>query len=101
MPRERGLQHDFIVLRGLGNMEQFYKPSGADIKLSEIHNWIVENYGGGNYALIINANDGEIVPKISVVLAKEVDSLDNLEMGNNQATKKMTGPTAMEPVEQK
>lgn len=40
---------------------------GAGLTLADIHNEFVKLYGGGIYAVIINANSGEYKEKISSV----------------------------------
>lgn len=54
------------------------KPKGGDLRLSEIHNYLVETYGGGVYAIIVNANSGETTDKISSVLAFDVCDIPEL-----------------------
>ena len=49
--------------------------NGAGLTLADIHNKILELYGGGNYAVIVNANSGELVDKISTVTAYDADDL--------------------------
>ncbi len=40
---------------------------GAGLTLADIRNRLIELYGGGIYAVIINANSGEYTEKISSV----------------------------------
>ena len=49
--------------------------NGAGLTLADIHNKILELYGGGIYAVIVNANSGELVDKISTVTAYDADDL--------------------------
>ena len=49
--------------------------NGTGLTLADIHNKILELYGGGIYAVIVNANSGELVDKISIVTAYDADDL--------------------------
>ena len=49
--------------------------NGAGLTLADIHNKRVEQYGGGVYAVIVNANSGELVDKISSATRYEADDL--------------------------
>ncbi len=49
--------------------------NGTGLTLADIHNKILELYGGGIYAVIVNANSGELVDKISTVTAYDADDL--------------------------
>lgn len=49
--------------------------NGAGLTLADIHNKLVNLYGGGVYAVIVNANSGELVDKISTVTAYAADDL--------------------------
>nr|DAG29463.1 MAG TPA: hypothetical protein [Caudoviricetes sp.] len=54
------------------------KIKGGDLKLSEIHNYLVNAYGGGVYACIVNANDSMLVDKVSDVLMFDVCDIPEL-----------------------
>lgn len=49
--------------------------NGAGLTLADIQNKIIELYGGGIYAVIVNANSGELVDKISTVTAYDAGDL--------------------------
>lgn len=49
--------------------------NGAGLTLADIHNKLVEQYGGGVYAVIVNANSDELVDKISSTTMYEADDL--------------------------
>lgn len=49
--------------------------NSAGLTLADIHNKLIEMYGGGVYAVIVNANSGELVDKISSATMYEADDL--------------------------
>ena len=58
----------------------------SGLTLADIHNKLVNLYGGGIYAVIVNANSGELVDKISTVTAYDACDLlcDDDEEGDDQ-----------------
>lgn len=47
----------------------------SGLTLADIHNKLVNLYGGGIYAVIVNANSGELLDKISTVTAYDACDL--------------------------
>ena len=58
----------------------------SGLTLADIHNKLVNLYGGGIYAVIVNANSGELVDKISTVTAYDACDLlcDDDEEGDEE-----------------
>ena len=51
-------------------------PKGGDLSLSDIHNELVNGYGGGVYALVLNCNSGELTDKINRVEVYDISDLE-------------------------
>lgn len=54
---------------------QFESPKGGNLTIADIHNFLAETFGGGIYLVVVNANDGELVDKIT-----SVDAYDACDM---------------------
>lgn len=59
-------------------LHYFRTPKGGNITFVDIHNFLVEKFGGGVYLVVVNANDGELLDKISVVDAYDADDIVDL-----------------------
>lgn len=57
-------------------MQSFRSPKGGNLTFADLHNYLVRTFGGGVYLAIINANDGELVDKISVVDAYDASDME-------------------------
>ncbi len=55
---------------------QFSSPKGGNLTIADIHNFLAETFGGGVYLVVVNANDGELVDKISVVDAYDASDME-------------------------
>lgn len=55
---------------------QFKSPKGGNITIADIHNHLVNTFGGGVYLVVVNANDGELVDKISAVDAYDASDME-------------------------
>lgn len=58
-------------------VQVFRKPKGGNITFADIHNYLVEKFGGGVYLAVINANSGERVDKISAIDAYDVSDMEH------------------------
>lgn len=60
-----------------GTMVQtFRSPKGGNLTFADLHNYLVRTFGGGVYLAVVNANDGELVDKISVVDAYDASDME-------------------------
>ena len=57
-------------------MQSFRSPKGGNLTFADLHNYLVHTFGGGVYLAVINANDGELVDKISVVDAYDAGDME-------------------------
>lgn len=57
-------------------MQSFRSPKGGNLTIADIHNFLAKTFGGGVYLVVVNANDGELVDKISVVDAYDVSDME-------------------------
>ena len=55
---------------------RFKSPKGGDLTFADLHNHLVRTLGGGVYLAVINANDGELVDKISAVDAYDASDME-------------------------
>ena len=64
--------------RTKGMTYSFRTPKDVNITLVDIHNFLMEKFGGGTYLVVVNANDGELLDKISCVDAIDVGDIEGL-----------------------
>ena len=57
-------------------MQSFRSPKGVNLTFADLHNYLVRTCGGGVYLAVINANDGELVDKISAVDAYDASDME-------------------------
>ena len=57
-------------------MQSFRSPKGGNLTFADLHNYLVRTFGGGVYLAVINANDGELVDKISAVDAYDAGDME-------------------------
>ena len=55
---------------------QSSSPKGGNLTIADIHNFLAETFGGGVYLVVVNANDGELVDKISAVDAYDASDME-------------------------
>lgn len=75
MPKKERIEAEMGYDRGGNSVLILSNTNGAGLTLADIHNKLVNLYGGGVYAVIVNANSGELVDKISTVTAYAADDL--------------------------
>ena len=75
MPKKERIEAEMGYDREGNSVLILSNTNGAGLTLADIHNKLVNLYGGGVYAVIVIANSGELVDKISEATLYAADDL--------------------------
>lgn len=78
MAKKERIHAELDYDRGGKSVLNITNTNGAGLTIADIYNKMVEMYGGGVYAVIINTNSGELTDKVSSVQAYDVDDIPGI-----------------------